>query len=225
VILSTPSLGNDEECLQELQRCGISVTSFPITSDGNICLGNQLKTWLNEKRKEGQVDSGEPERMDLTFNEPLSSDESKSSMALKVDDDDQSDLKLVPVFSDPNTLPSTKPQKSVVQPIVTPTSNDVLMGRGRRFQNYAGNVKFRIYLQGHEAGYNSADRNGKSSIAMALVSSIKASGTRFLQRSSEMNGEELWVEIDDKEAHEKVVQCFRTARKKDILKKARDEFK
>jgi hypothetical protein len=101
--------------------------------------------------------------------------------------------------------------KSIIQPTVA----DVLLGRGRCFQEFPGNVQFRNYLECGAFKYDNADRVGKMEITNFLVASLQASGTRFLRLTPSVNGDDAWEEVSSKEVYKKVSQFYRTVRKKE----------
>lgn len=97
----------------------------------------------------------------------------------------------------------------VEETIVEPSSNDILLGRGRAIQNHAGNISFREFLKEYEEDYERAQKFTKKKISTKLTHHILDSGFRFLRRSKGGG----WVESDVKESEKKVAQLFRTLRK------------
>eukprot|EP00980_Cylindrotheca_fusiformis_P005718 scaffold1192_cov58-Cylindrotheca_fusiformis.AAC.12 len=87
--------------------------------------------------------------------------------------------------------------------------SDVLLGRGRRFQEHPGNVRFRNALEDYRDAYDSARRNQKRRITVALREMLAADGFRFLKQVDDTN----WVESDSKAVEDKIGQLFRTVRK------------
>ncbi|KAL3940556.1 MAG: hypothetical protein SGBAC_004935 [Bacillariaceae sp.] len=87
-----------------------------------------------------------------------------------------------------------------------PGSHDVLLGRGKTFQQHFGNQAMRSLVRESLSGYMEADRITKTNIACELVARIKHEGSRFLARSDDG----WWSEVVDNLAREKVSVCFRT---------------
>lgn len=84
-------------------------------------------------------------------------------------------------------------QLSKANVILNPTHRDVLMGRGRPYQDYPGNVRLSKLVLLEEEKFNDASstRHDKTIISMQIVQSIQKSGGRFLRRKDnpETNGE------------------------------------
>jgi hypothetical protein len=87
-----------------------------------------------------------------------------------------------------------------------PTAKDVLMGRGRPFITWPGNVSLPQRVIPYIDRYIDMGDiyNGKAGIALEVVDSVRQEGGRFLQRSTG-----LWETVDDQKAKEKVSQIFR----------------
>jgi hypothetical protein len=106
---------------------------------------------------------------------------------------------------------------SKTQGVVNPTSDDVLLGRGRPFQEWVGNLRLGKEIDQHRNIYRDASRFEKTCTSMNIVNIIQSGNGRFLQKCKdghkEENGE--WVEVDDIVAREKVSSGFRTKSRKD----------
>jgi hypothetical protein len=86
-----------------------------------------------------------------------------------------------------------------------PKSQDVLVGRGRPFQEHMGNIRYLELVDANMQRYTeSIDRNTKSSIFRDVIRTIHERGARFLQCK---NGK--WVEATETAAREKVSHSFR----------------
>ena len=92
-----------------------------------------------------------------------------------------------------------------------PSPEDILLGRGRPYQGYSGNLKLAEIIESHRRVYQQARRFDKTCIAMQIVNTIKMNKGRFLQRQAGGGG---WVEVDDAIAREKVSSGFRTRTRK-----------
>eukprot|EP00934_Nitzschia_sp_Nitz4_P005869 Nitzschia sp. Nitz4//scaffold28_size193895//21364//22833//NITZ4_001625-RA/size193895-augustus-gene-0.289-mRNA-1//1//CDS//3329545862//5859//frame0 len=89
--------------------------------------------------------------------------------------------------------------------IMCPTSLDILIGRGKPYQEYPGNLRLASLIAEFVGEYaHSDDKSDKTVLSLTIVQRAKALGSRFLQRTS-MG----WVEVDDSVAREKVVNALR----------------
>jgi len=91
--------------------------------------------------------------------------------------------------------------------IVVPRNDDVLLGRGRPFQEHAGNMRCNYVVLSTMEKYEEASRNDKTTIARNVINKIKGYGGRFLKQH-----EGVWEEVDDSEALRKISHSFRTHR-------------
>ena len=91
--------------------------------------------------------------------------------------------------------------------ILYPNSEDVLMGRGRPFQQFVGNLNLNRIVAEHQEEYNKVDRKSKTRLTRRIVQLIKDGNGRFLKRDSEMDGG--WVVVTDAQAREKIAHAFR----------------
>jgi len=92
-----------------------------------------------------------------------------------------------------------------------PKTNDILLGRGRPFQEYSGNLFMAKLIDSYRERYSSAGRCDKAILAQHLVDVIKGSGGRFLKKSDSGNS---WIEVEDTVAQDKVGHVFRTKTKR-----------
>ena len=89
-----------------------------------------------------------------------------------------------------------------------PSPIDVLLGRGKSYQEFPGNQRMgRIVDSYREAYHHLVDSVDKQSLSTNLVKMIQESGTRFLQRQSDR-----WVIVDDRIARTKIRDVLRTNR-------------
>lgn len=89
--------------------------------------------------------------------------------------------------------------------IISP--NDVLCGRGASLYSNPGNKLFYALVEMRQRDYLAApSKRVKGSIALSIVSEIRALNGRFLQRDSTSG---LWKEIGDEKAREKTSQVLR----------------
>jgi hypothetical protein len=87
-----------------------------------------------------------------------------------------------------------------------PGQNDVLLGRGRIFQDHPGSVRLRDIVNFFLEEYKLASKRDKKAIAWKVVEAIKGQGSRFLKRDAD----DWLVEVSDENAQEKVSTTFRT---------------
>ena len=94
--------------------------------------------------------------------------------------------------------------------------NDVLCGRGKRVENWAGNCKYRDLIKKYRSEYLSAKPKcaSKSHIAQMINSIVENSlpPGRFLKKSE--TEEDEWCEISTYAAREKTCQALREKKKK-----------
>jgi hypothetical protein len=105
------------------------------------------------------------------------------------------------------TTASRPKSSSHRKPIITPTPDDILMGRGWPYQKNPGNKKMRSLVEEHKPIYNSRSRSGKGELVKELLRMLRKSGSRFLIRSEE--GDRDWEIASKGEAYEKVCHALR----------------
>lgn len=87
-----------------------------------------------------------------------------------------------------------------------PTKNDVLVGRGRPYQEFQGNLRYSLLIDMNLSKYLKAtNRFEKTCVFMDIVKLIQENNGRFLQRNSQG-----WEIVKDNVAREKVSHIFRT---------------
>jgi hypothetical protein len=100
-------------------------------------------------------------------------------------------------------------KKGVFDGVDLPGRNDVLLGRGKIFQDHPGSVILRNIVSCFLEEFKLASKHGKTAITWKIMKTIKGQGGRFLKR----NADGWWVEVSDEAAREKVDMSFRTAKK------------
>jgi len=112
--------------------------------------------------------------------------------------------------------------------IKDPGDNDVLFGRGGLTNNFKGNIRFRLLVNGHKLRYLAATKVEKPMVAREVVSiwrnlvppgrflsakkTDKASGSAASTSdggSESNNNKMLWSDVGDKKAREKASQSLR----------------
>jgi hypothetical protein len=98
-------------------------------------------------------------------------------------------------------LEESKPNKCVSCPL----PQDVLLGRGRPYQEFPGNIHLGRIVDLYRDRYKqTTERLEKTVISMEVVQRIQASGGRFLQRKADG-----WEVADDIVPREKISQVLR----------------
>jgi hypothetical protein len=101
--------------------------------------------------------------------------------------------------------------------VLTPSSVDVLFGRGR-VKEHPGNMRLHQLVGKRSSRYEVAEKWEKTVIAEEIVVIIKESSGRFLRPIFSGQG---WLEVDKEVAREKVSHTFRSRRPKIISKRRR----
>ena len=95
---------------------------------------------------------------------------------------------------------------------------DVLCGRGKSALNHIGNRRFRVVVAANLTRYLSLQsRSEKTHLAMRIVTDVRQNGGRFLKQDGLTN---IWYEIGNKMAREKVAHALRDAKADRTLRKA-----
>jgi hypothetical protein len=92
--------------------------------------------------------------------------------------------------------------------ICIPGTSDILLGKGRKFQEHIGNIRFRYLIEEHRNRYEKAKKTQKTALADGIVSLVHKRSGRFLKDDGAG-----WVEVNELTAREKVSSCFRSFRK------------
>jgi hypothetical protein len=89
-----------------------------------------------------------------------------------------------------------------------PNRNDVLVGKGKPFQQLPGNVRLRHLVELRLADYTVARKSEKTNFTREMVQTIKDSSVRFLKKDHDG----WWEEVADEDAREKVSKTFGSTR-------------
>jgi len=101
--------------------------------------------------------------------------------------------------------------------VVLPADVDILLGRGKPFQNHPGNQRMLTLVDKYRDRYQTAERKEKHDIVEEVMGIISGSGGRFLRR---VDYENYWIEVTHAIAYRKVGHAFRSkARKTDSSNK------
>jgi len=102
-------------------------------------------------------------------------------------------------------------QREGAEAIEYPHPNDVLLGRGRPFQEWPGNKRLSEWIDQYYPVFSESDRSTKTSISKGIVQMVKAAGGRFLKRGDDND----WVLVSDYDGREKVSHAFRNRKQRD----------
>lgn len=95
--------------------------------------------------------------------------------------------------------------------IQTPSSQDILLGRGKPFQSHLGNLRMLQIVAKHKARYCNSKRENRRAVAEEVLNSVLEPGGRFLRRVDD--GEGHWVEVDRETAYDKVSHALRSKKR------------
>eukprot|EP00934_Nitzschia_sp_Nitz4_P005336 Nitzschia sp. Nitz4//scaffold60_size111251//36487//38209//NITZ4_004143-RA/size111251-processed-gene-0.22-mRNA-1//1//CDS//3329555552//5326//frame0 len=193
--------GTPAEIKNKLRSFGIPSSLLPVTNDGEMVLeyGNQM--WQDVRKQEQQLHPRNPtERSDSERMTPEVVTEPGHSKSLS----ERTSTGNAPEV--PHVNSSSLHSEELV---ILPSSNDVLLGRGRLSQEHRGNIQFRYLIELNREKYDQATKTEKVRIASDLVTLIQSRSGRFLKADGSM-----WSEIEDDTARRKVANCFRTMRRK-----------
>mmetsp|Transcript_698 Transcript_698/g.1258 ORF Transcript_698/g.1258 Transcript_698/m.1258 type:complete len:507 (-) Transcript_698:1067-2587(-) len=215
--------GDDKECLLKLQGFGILVSCFPINSEGTMNLDAHLE-WVQQQREDVIAETTHPRSTRgstikssnvAALPAPQQQLQRRDTLESIFADDSEEDI-LVDGSQPPSdeaalARAAEMAPRSALQPAII----DVVLGRGRWFQYFPGNISFREFLEERDVEYNEASRTDKVNMTKSIVAELRASGRRFLKLERNQRGSDMWIEVGDKEIYKKVSQCYRTVRKKD----------
>lgn len=188
------------ECQYELMKFGIAPGIIPVDDDGKFRLDDFHNYVAMRKRKEEELAK---DTKDATA-APSTSTSSTGSVA---------------------GMQQQQPQQEQQRVnLIIPTSTDVLMGRGRPYQDHKGNMYLSRLIDEYRSEYNGSSRMAKTRISWMLVNKIKERGGRFLKKSKlndtggtdgggddDLGGVDTYWEVCNLEAaREKVAHGFRS---------------
>jgi hypothetical protein len=177
--------GSHQECTYTLMTFGVPRKCFPISSTGELLVEKHME-FLAMRRKQEMAAAAAATVM-------------KSS-----------------IYGDKYflSLPLQQQQQRLKR-IIVPTNVDVLLGRGRPFQEHAGNLRCNFVVMAAMEEYEKVSRNDKTGIARNVIGKIESYGGRFLKQT-----DGVWEEVDDTETLRKISHSFRTHRQ--LLKAQQD---
>lgn len=105
-----------------------------------------------------------------------------------------------------------KKKKKKIDPkdiIKTPNVHDVLLGRGKPFQNHEGNQSMLQIVDMFRKRYHESERAFKHEIIEEVLDIIKSKGGRFLERIDDFE-KSYWSEVPHRMSYRKVGHAFRS---------------
>jgi hypothetical protein len=95
----------------------------------------------------------------------------------------------------------------------TPSTNDVLSGRGRRILNHPGNLTYRSIIKSLKPEYDAAPKSRRGVLygnqIVNLIHNLSPPG-RFLKKDK-VSGS--WIEVDKEEAVKRAIQALRDSKR------------
>jgi hypothetical protein len=93
---------------------------------------------------------------------------------------------------------------------IIPTTNDILLGRGKTYHNHRGNQRFRAIIAVHIPKYSDEEttRKQKTRIVQSIVEDMYNDGCRFLKQDGKST---LWHDVEFHNAKKKVGHALRDA--------------
>jgi len=107
----------------------------------------------------------------------------------------------------PVTIPSSS---SNLDEITTPSTHDVICGRGGKANTHPGNISFRNEAKKLREWYDSSSKSEKFTISSYLVDIVRERGGRFLMRDKDVPGR--WLEAESGDVRKKASQALREGR-------------
>eukprot|EP00934_Nitzschia_sp_Nitz4_P008950 Nitzschia sp. Nitz4//scaffold18_size181773//8608//10629//NITZ4_001890-RA/size181773-snap-gene-0.254-mRNA-1//1//CDS//3329539936//8940//frame0 len=91
--------------------------------------------------------------------------------------------------------------------VVVPVSSDVLLGRGKPFQEHFGNLRYHALLDQYQNLYERVKKFDKMKITQRIIEIVRESQGRFLVQEGAG-----WVAVNDEVGRAKIAHGFRTRR-------------
>lgn len=119
-----------------------------------------------------------------------------------------------------STMKANK-KKKVLNPkdiIKTPNVHDVLLGRGKPFQNHDGNQSMLRIVDMYRKRYHESERAFKHEIIEEVLDIIKNKGGRFLERIDDFE-KSYWNQVPHRMSYRKVGHAFRSNARRASMEK------
>lgn len=112
--------------------------------------------------------------------------------------------------SNPLSNNSSIQTENMINKNIIPSSNDIVSGRGRGYDNLEGNKVYRKLIKSHKSAYSDpkTSRKEKSRIVLSVWAMLSNRGMRMLKT---INDEE-WVEMSESETKKKISHALRDAK-------------
>jgi hypothetical protein len=194
--------GTDMEVQYELMTFGLKInfpSLFPISPSGAVDLGSHV-CFLEQRRIQEELE----DKVDAELTEARIS---------------TSPLATVPAPI--SSLNELRPDSgcsvgyhlsSFVKssPIIVPGELDVILGRGRAYQNHKGNLRYRHIVESYRQRYEIlSTKREKTQLIKDVVQAVKDGGGRFLRQDSIGR----WIPVDLDMARDKVSHSFRNQKR------------
>ena len=96
----------------------------------------------------------------------------------------------------------------------SPTEVDILMGRGKLFQDFPGTARLRQLVEDRRPVYEKCRKKEKIEIITGIINTVKATGGRFLKKEMKSDGTGcIWVVADAESVHRKVNNAFQSKKR------------
>mmetsp|Transcript_46880 Transcript_46880/g.135084 ORF Transcript_46880/g.135084 Transcript_46880/m.135084 type:complete len:493 (+) Transcript_46880:339-1817(+) len=179
--------GPNIACLHSLMAYGIPRGSLPVNFDGTLRT-DDYERFLFERAHQEKDDCNQGRKTDQAHDQPTSPP---------------------PHTAEDGTVPTSPP-----------TEMDIICGRGQRGSKNPGNLLLKRLLVENASKYNKASRHGKAAVAQEIYAAMRQAGCRFLAPAEEARTAhdryyvpELWKEVDEAAARNRIAHKFRNMRK------------
>ncbi|CAJ1969728.1 unnamed protein product [Cylindrotheca closterium] len=112
-----------------------------------------------------------------------------------------------PASAEDGQIRPEESEKDAEGRIRKPSNPDILLGRGKPFQNHPGNQRMLRIVDEHKERYLSEKRDKKRAIVEEVLDIIQRHGARFLKR---IDHGEYWREVESSVSFEKVSHALRS---------------
>ena len=94
-----------------------------------------------------------------------------------------------------------------LDPVLIPSNNDILFGRGKPYQKHPGNLRLGLVVESLAGRYGELSNKEKTALAQEVLTKMKNAGIKFLKQ---VDG--VWQSVDDSCSREKISNTFRSIR-------------
>jgi len=204
----SPTLSSSSHDHHHLNSCPspspTSVVSMDTTTDGNHKNFMMWPKYFTQTSSTSSVSTTSTTTDELSLPPPSSMDSNQRSPS--------------PILSStaPTTIPSSSSSSHHHQPhsylssITTPSTHDVICGRGGKANTHPGNISFRTEAKKLRDWYDSSSKSEKFTISSYLVDIVRERGGRFLMRDKDSPN--VWHEAESGDVRKKASQALREGR-------------